>query len=322
MAKDNLGRTPLVSICVPAYNSQKYIRETLNCLCAQTYQHIEIIVVNDGSTDNTVAQVKSITDNRIKLINEAKGGAAKARNTAYDHAKGEYIIFFDADDHIEPGYIAQQLEKINGRKDVVVLALWGRFYNDDLKTFKLNDTPVNEMTFPEWIKFYWYNCNPMTNPGRTMIPSELVKKAGPWNETLSLNDDLEFYTRVFLNAEKIIFNHDALFYYRSGISGLSGKKGDKAYQSLYNSILYPVNHVLACYEHNPLLLTSCANMLQSFIYEVYPLQKQLLATAQAQIDKIAKPDFKFMASGYTKLMVNVFGWKLTKKIKLRLNKLF
>jgi hypothetical protein len=62
-------------------------------------------------------------------------------------------------------------------------------------------------------------------------------------------------------------------------------------------------------------------MWQSFIYEVYPFQQQLLASAQAQIDKIAKPDLKFMASGYTKLMVSVLGWKLTKKIKLKLSKL-
>jgi glycosyltransferase involved in cell wall biosynthesis len=321
MAKSNLDSSALVSICIPVYNSRKYIRETLNCLCAQTYQNIEIIVVNDGSTDDSEAEIKTITDKRIKLINERQGGAAKARNTAYNYARGEYIVFFDADDHVEPEFIGQQVKTINGRKDVVAVALWGRFYNDDLKTFKLNDTPVNEMTFAEWIKFYWYNCNPMTNPGRTMIPSELVKKAGPWNETLSLNDDLDFYTRVFLNTEKIIFNHNSLFYYRSGISGLSGKKGDKAYQSLYNSILYPVNNVLARYNHDALLLISCANMWQSFIYEVYPFQQQLLASAQAQIDKIAKPDLKFMASGYTKLMVSVLGWKLTKKIKLKLSKL-
>jgi glycosyltransferase involved in cell wall biosynthesis len=322
MAKSNLTDFALVSICIPTYNSQKYIRETLNCLCAQTYQNIEIIVVNDGSTDNTEAQVKSITDNRIKLINETKGGAAKARNTAYKHAKGEYIIFFDADDHIEPDYAAEQVKKIDGRKDVVVVALWGRFYNDDLKTFKLNDTPVNEMTFAEWIKFYWYNCNPMTNPGRTIIATELVKKAGPWNETLSLNDDLDFYTRVFLNTEKIIFNHDAIFYYRSGIGGLSAKRSDKAYESLYNSILYPVNNVLARYEPDPLLLISCANMWQSIIYEIYPFHKKYVQMAQVEIDKLAKPDFKFMASGYTKLMVSVLGWKMTKKIKLTLSKRF
>jgi len=202
------------------------------------------------------------------------------------------------------------------------MALWGRFYNDDLDTFKLNDTPVNEMTFPEWIKFYWYNCNPMTNPGRTIIPIELVKKAGRWDERLSLNDDLDFYTRVFLHTKKIIFNHEAIFYYRSGVSGLSGNKDTEAYKSLYNSILFAVNNVLTKYQPDFVLLTSCANMWQSFIYEVYPFQKKHLAMAQDEINKLAKPSYKFMASGYTKYMVNIIGWKLTKKIKLTLNKRF
>ena len=322
MAKGNLDKMALVSICIPAYNCQKYVAETLNCLCAQTYNNIEIIVANDGSTDETEAMVKSVEDKRITLITIENGGAAKARNAALSKAKGDYIIFFDADDHIEPGFIAQQIKKTDGKKNVVVLALWGRFYNNDLSTFKLNDTPVNEMTFPDWIKFYWYHCNPMTNPGRTIIPTELVKKAGPWNEELSLNDDLDFYTRVFLNTEKIIFNHDAIFYYRSGVSGLSGKKDDSAYKSFYNSILYAINNVLTRYQHDPLLLKSCANVWQSFIYEVYPFQKKYRQMAQAEIDKLAKPDFKFHTSGYTKYMVNALGWKMAKRIKLTLDKLF
>jgi len=280
MAENSVANEPLVSICMAAYNSQKYIYETLSCLCAQTYSNVEIIVVNDGSTDDTEAQIKRITDSRINLLTASNGGAAKARNVAFNNANGEYIIFFDADDFVEPNFVARQIEKIKGQNNVVVVALWGRFYNDDLDTFKLNDMPVDEMTFAEWIKFYWYNCNPMTNPGRTIIPAELVKKAGPWDESLSLNDDLDFYTRVFLNTEKIIFNHDATFYYRSGVSGLSGKKGDEAYKSLFSSILLAVNNVLAKYQHDPLILKSCANMWQSFIYEVYPFQKNYLQLAQ------------------------------------------
>jgi len=111
MAESSLNSSSLVSICIPAYNSKKYIGETLTCLCAQTYSNIEIIVANDGSTDDTAAQVKSIDDKRIILLNEPNGGAAKARNTAFSKAKGEYILYFDADDHIEPDFIAQQIKK-------------------------------------------------------------------------------------------------------------------------------------------------------------------------------------------------------------------
>jgi len=318
VAKSSLISNPLISICIPAYNCGKYILETLNCLCAQTYSPIEIIVVNDGSTDDTEAVIKQVTDERIRLIFISNGGAAKARNVAFNNAKGEYIVFFDADDFVKPDFIMSQADKIQGRKDAVVLALWGRFYNDDLQTFKLNDTPVDEMTFEEWIKYYWCRCNPMTNPGRALIPVTLVKEAGLWNEELSLNDDLEFFTRVFLKTKKLLFNHDAIFYYRSGISGLSGEKSDKAYKSLYNSILFSVNNVLSAYDYDQSLLKSCANMWQSFIYEVYPFQKKYLQLANAEIKNLMRPDYRFMASGYTKYLVKIIGWKLTKKIKLAL----
>jgi glycosyltransferase involved in cell wall biosynthesis len=322
MAKHSEVITPLVSVCIAVYNCGKYIKETLNCLCAQTYNNIEIIVVNDGSTDDTEKHANDIADKRVKVITVKNGGAAKARNIAYNKAKGAYIIFFDADDYIKPEFITSQVKKIHGRNDVVVLALWGRFYNDEINTFKLNDTPVDAMTFTEWIKFYWYNCSPMTNPGRIIIPAELIKKAGLWNESLNLNDDMEFYTRIFVHAEKIIFNHDAIFYYRSGITGLSGKKDDGAYQALYNSMRLSIDTVLTNYHPEPFLLRSCANMWQSFIFEVYPFQKKYLELAQTEINKLTKPDYKFIAHGYTKYLVSIIGWRLTKRIKLVINKYF
>ena len=315
MAKSIIDTMPLVSICVPAYNSQKYIRETLDCLCTQTYRNLEIIVVNDGSTDDTEAIVKSINDERVTLLNEPNGGAAKARNTAYHKANGKYIIFFDADDHIERDFITQQINRINGRKDVVVMALWGRFYNDDLSTFKLNDTPVNEMTFNEWVKFYWYNCNPMTNPGRAIIPVPLIKKAGGWDEELNLYDDLEFFTRIFLQAEKIIFNKNVNLYYRSGVNGLSGIKSPGAYNSSFNAIALSINSVLSAFPHDALLLKSCANMWQLFAYEAFPHNISLFEKACENIKQLQGSDVKYPCGGYTKLLVNIIGWKNTKLLK-------
>jgi glycosyltransferase involved in cell wall biosynthesis len=231
---------------MPVFNGEKYIYQTLQCLCNQTYTGIEIIVVNDGSVDGTGLEVDKVKDKRITLINVENGGAAKSRNIAWQHAKGAYIIFLDADDYLPPAFIASQLDKIKNKQNTVVLAQWGRFYDDDINTFKLNGVPESgEMTFKDWIKSYWYNGNPMTNPGRVMIPSALVQQAGLWDERLSLNDDLEFFTRIFLKSDKIIFNNDVDFYYRSGIGGLSSKKSYPAYQSLYNSIALSVNYVLS-----------------------------------------------------------------------------
>jgi glycosyltransferase involved in cell wall biosynthesis len=308
---------PLVSICIPAYNCADHILETLECLCRQTYSYLQIIIANDGSSDNTLALLKSFEDDRIQIINVTNGGAARARNMALSEAKGDYIIFFDADDFVQPDFIESQLNKIQQNPDTVVLAAWGRFYND-ISTFELSATPEKDITFEEWIKFYWYSCTPMTNPGRAIIPAGIIKKAGHWNETLSLNDDLEFFTRVFLITDKIAFNKEAVFYYRSGIRGLSTATGHSAYASLYNSLLLSVDQVLARYNHDNLLLKSCANMWQSFIYTVYPEQKEYIKLAQKQINKLTRPDYKFQAGGLTRLLTSLFGWKIAKRIKFSL----
>jgi hypothetical protein len=129
---------------------------------------------------------------------------------------------------------------------------------------------------------------------------------------------MEFYTRLFIKASGILFCDEALLYYRSGVGGLSGYKGDKAYRSLLRSISVSINHILQAVDNDDQIKRSCANMLQGFIYELYPRYTALISEAQKQIDTLAKPDLKFMAGGITRYMLPVFGWKLTKRIKLLL----
>ncbi|WP_295720256.1 glycosyltransferase family 2 protein [Mucilaginibacter sp.] len=315
MEKSNLmDNTPLISICIPAYNCEKYIGDTISCFLSQTYKNIEIIVVNDGSNDGTKAVVNNIKDERVVLINVGNGGAAKARNIAYNKARGEYIVFFDADDYVQPDFIWHQLNRIRDKKDVIVLSAWGRFYHDDISTFQLNKLPDTDMTFEEWIKLYWYNCTPMTNPGRAIIPKSILEQAGLWNENLSLNDDLEFFTRIFLSAEKIVFNNAAILYYRSGIEGLSSKKGSAAYTSLYKSILLSTEMVVKRY-NSSLIKQSCANFLQCFIYDVYPDEKELIGYAEKKIIEYGGANFPFPSGAYTKFLASILGWKITKSIK-------
>lgn len=91
---------PLVSAIIPAYNAEKYIGRCLDSLLKQSYENIEIIVVNDGSTDNTSALLQAIDDPRLRVIEVPNGGVSKARNIGIRAAKGSYLQFLDADDYI------------------------------------------------------------------------------------------------------------------------------------------------------------------------------------------------------------------------------
>ena len=98
-------QTGKVSVIMPAYNTEKYIRESIDSVLAQTFTDFELIIVDDGSTDATAAAVQSYTDPRIGLIRQSHQGVSVARNTGLDAAKGDYITFLDSADLYSPAFL-------------------------------------------------------------------------------------------------------------------------------------------------------------------------------------------------------------------------
>ena len=99
---------PLISIIVPTYNVEKYIRTCIESILAQTYRNVEVIIVNDGSTDQSLAVISDLicSHHNVKVINQKNQGLSVARNTGIDVATGKYITFVDADDKIMPGFVS------------------------------------------------------------------------------------------------------------------------------------------------------------------------------------------------------------------------
>jgi len=93
-----MNPAPLISVIIPLYNKEKFIKRCLDSVISQTYSNIEIVVVNDGSTDHSTEAVDAVDDPRIRLIEKPNGGVSSARNRGIDEARGVYIAFVDADD--------------------------------------------------------------------------------------------------------------------------------------------------------------------------------------------------------------------------------
>ncbi len=104
---------PGISVIIPVYNTGEYLRESIESVLSQSMSDIEVIIVNDGSTDSSPAIIKSIasSDSRVRVLNQANGGASVARNNGLDHATGRYIYFMDSDDVLEPGALVRCYEK-------------------------------------------------------------------------------------------------------------------------------------------------------------------------------------------------------------------
>lgn len=310
---------PLVSFCIPVHNSAKFLESTLQSIFKQDYQNIEVICANDHSTDNSVAILEKYAD-KVKTVHAVKRGAAAARNLAYAHASGTYIVFFDSDDLINTQYLSTQIQKALPNPSCVVVSKWGRFYNDEIKSFKEDKNIIkSDLSFYNWIIQYWTYNNHTTPPGRVLLPRAIVESAGLWSESLSLNDDLDFYARAFSCAQKIVYNDEACFYYRSGVGGLSSKTNGYHYQlSNFNSVLKATSLAELMYSNDKQIKKACANMWQLFIYDNYPRNKDLIEQAMENIIRLGGADYKFPCGGVTKYISKVVGWKMAKHIKLLL----
>lgn len=303
---------PLVSICVPCHNAASYIEAALDSVLAQTWTNLEIIVVNDGSTDGSAEILESYKDRGVRVIHETCGSAAKARNRGVLEATGDYIKFFDADDLMSTEMIEKQVARLNGRTDAVASSEWGRF-RGDLSTFKSNPQSVwRDMESTDWLVEAWRDARPMMQPGMFLIPKKILDKSGGWDEELTLIDDFEFFARVLCHSKEVLFTPEAILYYRSGISGsLSGQKSCRAIESQYHSLLRGVGHLLAR-RQDPAAMLSCANILQDFIYTYYPDHSDLRNHLEIRIQELGGSNLQPDGPPRFQNLRKCIGWKAAK----------
>jgi glycosyltransferase involved in cell wall biosynthesis len=187
--------TPLVSVIVPSYNSTQWIEECLTSVHDQSYLNIELIVVDDGSADNSVKIIKKLKF-EFKLIEQANQGRSGARNTGIEAAKGDYIAFLDCDDLLAQTSIEERVKFLNEKKDL------GWVFTDavefdqtgDLRLF-LDQFPWLYLEQDQFIQLL-KKCYPLTST--VMIRREVLQKSGNFDPKLTYAEDLELFMRIAL----------------------------------------------------------------------------------------------------------------------------
>jgi glycosyltransferase involved in cell wall biosynthesis len=306
----------LVSVCIPCHNSERFIGAAIESVLAQTYKHLEIIVVNDGSTDKSVEVISRYLGNGVRIIDANCGNASKARNIAFQNSRGDYIKFFDSDDLISPRMIEHQYARIRASTDCVSFSGWGRFYRSDISDFKPNYEPIwRDMDSREWLVEAWMNARPMMQPGQFLIPRDLVLNYGGWNESLTLTDDFEFFARILSNAEQLLFSDGCFLLYRSGISGSLSRRSNRAsVVSAMESILGGTDHLLKVHLTEKSKL-ACCNMLQQFVYMYYPRFRDLTKIVESRIDELGGSNLNPSGSPKFEACCRVVGWRLSRWIQ-------
>jgi glycosyltransferase involved in cell wall biosynthesis len=305
---------PLVSILIPAHNASPWLADTLRSALAQTWPQLEIIVIDDGSTDDTLAVARSFACPQLRVVTQPNRGASAARNHALRLACGDYIQFLDADDLLAPDKIARQLERLAGRGDrALASASWARFENDPASAVFGPYPNARDLAGVEFLQINFETLS-MMHPAAWLAPRALLDHAGPWDETLSLNDDGEYFARVALASERILFCDGARTYYRSNLSGsLSRRKDSRALASLHRSVELTLRHLLAA-DRSPRTLAAAAFAWKWTAFELYPGRPDLSRAAEQECRNLGGSPRPFPAGGRFQLLSRLLGWRLAKRL--------
>ena len=302
-----------VSIIIPLYNSEAYITQTIDSCLAQTHDNIEIIVVENGSTDKSCQVVKSIDDKRLSVFQILTPNAAAARNYGYQKATGTYIIFLDSDDVMASNKIELQLKAISAKpKGWVACCAWAKF-KTNTKEAVISPQKVWAIQNPiDWCLQSWMGEGMMI-PGCWLIPKPIIDKVGLWDERLSLHDDGEFMCRVLLASKGNVFVENTVVYYRQQDNSLSrdhtSKKAAESALLVYKSY----QQQILKFQDSKLTRRALARNFSRFVYEYYPAHAQLIKEAYREINELGvKPPL--VGSPSFKLIQRIVGFKLAMRL--------
>ncbi len=313
----------LVSILIPAYNAAKWIGDTIQSAISQDWSKKEIIIVNDGSTDNTLSIAKSFESKYVKVVTQENSGASTARNKALSFAQGDYIQWLDADDLLAPDKISRQMEIAEpGHKSLQLLSSAYGVFHYRINKAKFNQNGIwRDLSPIDWISENFTDRTAWMAPAAWLISRKLTEEAGPWDERLSLNDDGEYICRVVLSSESVKFISTAHSYYRSaGFTQLSRDTSEKGIQSLLLSLKLCIQHLLL-FEDSERTRRASVALLQSysqfFLAEKPELLEEINALAFKLGEELIPPGLNWKAS----LLGSLFGQKSADRVMTSLRKI-
>src|SRR6266513_3018722 len=238
--------TPLISILIPTYNAEPWIGDTIRSALAQTWPRKEIVVVDDGSTDQTLQVARQFASRDVFVVTQENQGASAARNKAFQLCQGDYIQWLDADDLLSPDKVTRQLAVAQECQDKrrLLSSGWGYFMYRPSRAQFLPTPLWCDLPPVEWLlRKMGQNLHMQT--ATWLVSRELTEAAGPWDTRLSLDDDGEYFCRVVIASNAIRFVADAKIFYRKQSSDRlsSIDRSDKKLESQFLSIQLHVSYL-------------------------------------------------------------------------------
>jgi len=286
-----IDNQPVVSVIIPAYNAERFIADTLKSVLTQKYPALEVIVVNDGSTDDTEAAVKAFDDPRIHYIAQPNRGCSGAKNTGLQASTGKYIQYLDADDLLSPDKIGEQVTALLKDPGAIAVCRTVGFSSQPVDTAGAEIDSAflysTDDTLGFVLNLYGANgTNGMIQPNAFLLPRSLSEKIGDYDLSISPapDEDGEYFCRAMLAATAICYTPGSLNYYRraaGGHSSLSRQVSPRHAKGALRSLELIAAHLRAR-EDSPRVKAVITANFANFIYQ-YSRYDDLVRQAKKQI---------------------------------------
>ncbi|MEA2989893.1 MAG: hypothetical protein QOG83_2604 [Alphaproteobacteria bacterium] len=308
--------SPLVSVIIPCKDGAAWLGEAIESCRDQTWKSLEIIVVDDHSSDASLQVARSYETAAVVVLVCARDGASAARNVGLERARGDFIQFLDADDVLDRDKIRLQIERLmSGPESAVASGAWARFRHNPGEA-RFSAEPVwTDLAPQEFLISSWLGGGMMPNFA-WLAPRAVIERAGRWNERLSVNDDGEFFCRVVLAASRILFCNEARGYYRRPAAAtLSRQRDRKAFASSYESIELSCRALMQHCDQAT-AAKACASHYQRFVYEAFPDAPDLVREAETRVLQFGGSDLRMQGGRAFQALSACFGWKLARRCQL------
>ncbi|RUR83029.1 glycosyltransferase family 2 protein [Chlorogloeopsis fritschii PCC 9212] len=237
---------PKVSVIIPAYNAMTYLPETVESVLRQTFTDFEVLIIDDGSSDNIVQWVSELEDPRVKLISQDNQGVSVARNTAIAHAQGEYLAFLDADDLWAPTKLEKQVICLDRHPSVGLVHTWMVFIDREGKsTGRVMTSNAEGDAKKQLLEKNMVACSSV------MVRRCCLQTVGGFEPNLHFAEDWDMWIRISSHYPFAVIK-EPLYYYRQVPNSLSKNLQvleqafyfviEKAFRSVPPELLYLKNH--------------------------------------------------------------------------------
>ncbi|PJJ79452.1 glycosyltransferase family A protein [Mucilaginibacter auburnensis] len=316
---------PLISVIIPVYNAALYLQECIESVIAQTWPNLEIIIIDDGSTDESLSVAQQYQHKQINVITQPNGGACKARNRGLKEAKGEYIQFLDADDILSADKIEMQMNDLLNLPGCVGISNTVHFFTgEELNGKKPMQEWYNQAEVMESVDFLLKlyggdlmgpRYGGMIQPNAWLTPRNVIDEAGFWNEDLTVDDDGEFFCRILLHSKGVKYAANGINFYRKfkTETSLSSHKNERSFISRMLSTDLKYSH-LKDLVPNQLLDNIFARQYWDIGINAYPQHIKLSKQAINKAKKLKYSGPKYKSGKLATTLSKIVGWKLVKRV--------